>query len=101
MLRSYSKGRLRIDEHLAAPGVRHSTWLKSGFPEQPKPGVAWKDAEDVCVMNGADRLISLAEQVGEIDGVRCIAGVGIECPFDIANGAAVTGAAIVPAMSSQ
>ena len=53
------------------------------------------------VMDSAHRPILFSQQISEIDRIRGIARIGIECPFDVADGAPFTASAVVPSMSSQ
>src|SRR5260370_22799334 len=92
---------LRIDEYLAAPGIGYSAGIEPNVSKQEEPGIPREDAENMRVMNNADGLVSFAEQVGEVNGVGRIAGIGIERPLDVANGPAVTGSAVMTAMRCE
>src|SRR2546430_6124253 len=53
------------------------------------------------VMDDPHRPILLAKQVSEIDGIGGIGWIGIERPFDVPDGAPVTGSAVMAAMRGQ
>ena len=49
-------------------------------------------------MDDSKRLISFAEQAGEVDGVCRVRSIGIESPFNVADAAAIGRFAVVATM---
>jgi len=69
---------------------RHSSGVvEAGFCEQAQPGDAGEETLDVAVVLDANRAVGLAEEVGEVDGVGGVVGVGVPGPLEVAEAAAV------------
>src|SRR5437867_6254546 len=91
----------RGDEYFAAPRVGNGSRLESGISKQAQPRISRENAEHMRVVNDTDRSVIFAQQIRKVDCVSDVAGIGIECPFDITNGPAVAGSAVVAAMRGE